>query len=465
MSYRIERDSLGDIKVEQNKYWGAQTERSRRNFPIGHEKMPKEIIHAFAILKRATATANCKLGLLDQDKEQAIHHATNLIMQGELDEHFPLVVWQTGSGTQSNMNVNEVIAHVGNDWLEAQRKQERLHPNDDVNKSQSSNDTYPTAMYVACSLKLKQKVLPAIQRLAKTFKEKSDKFDSIVKIGRTHYQDATPITLGQEISGWVAMLDQAIGMIQESRKHLQALAIGGTAVGTGLNTEPGFADYVCEEVSKFTNEEFTSAQNKFHALTSYDEVVYAHGSLKALAANLLKVTNDIRFLASGPRSGIGEITIPANEPGSSIMPGKVNPTQCEALSMVCVQVIGNDTTIGVAASQGHLELNVYKPLMAYNFLQSCELLATAIDSFNERCATGIEANTEQIEGYLHNSLMLVTALNPYIGYEKSAEIAQKAFAENKRLKEVAVDLGYVTEEQFDAYVKPEEMTYPHHHSN
>ena len=465
MSYRIERDSLGDIKVEQNKYWGAQTERSRRNFPIGHEKMPKEIVHAFAILKRATATANCKLGLLDQDKEQAIHHATNLIMQGELDEHFPLVVWQTGSGTQSNMNVNEVIAHVGNDWLEAQRKQERLHPNDDVNKSQSSNDTYPTAMYVACSLKLKQKVLPAIQRLAKTFKEKSDKFDSIVKIGRTHYQDATPITLGQEISGWVAMLDQAIGMIQESRKHLQALAIGGTAVGTGLNTEPGFADYVCEEVSKFTNEEFTSAQNKFHALTSYDEVVYAHGSLKALAANLLKVTNDIRFLASGPRSGIGEITIPANEPGSSIMPGKVNPTQCEALSMVCVQVIGNDTTIGVAASQGHLELNVYKPLMAYNFLQSCELLATAIDSFNERCATGIEANTEQIEGYLHNSLMLVTALNPYIGYEKSAEIAQKAFAENKRLKEVAVDLGYVTEEQFDAYVKPEEMTYPHHHSN
>lgn len=465
MSYRIERDSLGDIKVEQNKYWGAQTERSRRNFPIGHEKMPKEIVHAFAILKRATATANCKLGLLDQDKEQAIHHATNLIMQGVLDEHFPLVVWQTGSGTQSNMNVNEVIAHVGNDWLEAQRKQERLHPNDDVNKSQSSNDTYPTAMYVACSLKLKQKVLPAIQRLAKTFKEKSDKFDSIVKIGRTHYQDATPITLGQEISGWVAMLDQAIGMIQESRKHLQALAIGGTAVGTGLNTEPGFADYVCEEISKFTNEEFTSAQNKFHALTSYDEVVYAHGSLKALAANLLKVTNDIRFLASGPRSGIGEITIPANEPGSSIMPGKVNPTQCEALSMVCVQVIGNDTTIGVAASQGHLELNVYKPLMAYNFLQSCELLATAIDSFNERCATGIEANTEQIEGYLHNSLMLVTALNPYIGYEKSAEIAQKAFAENKCLKEVAVDLGYVTEEQFDAYVKPEEMTYPHHHSN
>src|SRR5699024_10423250 len=465
MSYRIERDSLGDIKVEQNKYWGAQTERSRRNFPIGHEKMPKEIVHAFAILKRATATANCKLRILEQDKEQAIHHSTNLIMQGELDEHFPLVVWQTGSGTQSNMNVNEVIAHVGNDWLEAQRKQERLHPNDDVNKSQSSNDTYPTAMYVACSLKLKQKVLPAIQRLAKTFKEKSDKFDSIVKIGRTHYQDATPITLGQEISGWVAMLDQAIGMIQESRKHLQALAIGGTAVGTGLNTEPGFADYVCEEVSKFTNEEFTSAQNKFHALTSYDEVVYAHGSLKALAANLLKVTNDIRFLASGPRSGIGEITIPANEPGSSIMPGKVNPTQCEALSMVCVQVIGNDTTIGVAASQGHLELNVYKPLMAYNFLQSCELLATAIDSFNERCATGIEANTERIEGYLHNSLMLVTALNPYIGYEKSAEIAQKAFAENKRLKEVAVDLGYVTEEQFDAYVKPEEMTYPHHHSN
>src|SRR5699024_10530618 len=280
MSYRIERDSLGDIKVEQNKYWGAQTERSRRNFPIGHEKMPKEIIHAFAILKRATATANCKLGLLDQDKEQAIHHATNLIMQGVLDEHFPLVVWQTGSGTQSNMNVNEVIAHVGNDWLEAQRKQERLHPNDDVNKSQSSNDTYPTAMYVACSLKLKREVLPAIQRLTKTLQEKSEAFASIVKIGRTHYQDATRITLGQEISGWVAMLEQASTMIQESRNHLQALAIGGTAVGTGLNTEPGFADYVCEEITALTNDTFISAQNKFQALTSYDEIVYAHGGLK-----------------------------------------------------------------------------------------------------------------------------------------------------------------------------------------
>src|SRR5699024_8600170 len=461
MEYRIEKDSLGEVKVQQDKYWGAQTERSKRNFPIGQEKMPRDIIHAFAILKRATATANNKLGLLEEHKKQAIHYATDLILDDKLTEHFPLVVWQTGSGTQSNMNVNEVIAHVGNQWLEKEQKSERLHPNDDVNKSQSSNDTYPTAMYVACSLKLKREVLPAIQRLTKTLQEKSEAFASIVKIGRTHYQDATPITLGQEISGWVAMLEQASTMIQESRNHLQALAIGGTAVGTGLNTAPGFADYVCEEITALTNDTFTSAQNKFHALTSYDEIVYAHGGLKALAANVLKITNDIRFLASGPRSGIGEITIPANEPGSSIMPGKVNPTQCEALSMVCVQVLGNDATIGIAASQGHLELNVYKPLLAYNFLQSCELLATAIDSFNERCAVGIEVNTERIEKYLHDSLMLVTALNPHIGYEKSAEIAQKSFAENKRLRDVAVELGYVTKEQFDVYVNPERMAHPH----
>lgn len=458
---RVERDSLGEIEVERNKYWGAQTERSKQNFPIGQELMPSEIIHAFAILKRSAATANAKLKLIKTEQKQAIHYATDRILNHELEDHFPLVVWQTGSGTQSNMNINEVIAHVGNEWLEKNNIDCRLHPNDDVNKSQSSNDTYPTAMYIAFVLKIEKFLIPAIESLYKSIHRKSIEYDSIIKIGRTHFQDATPITLGQEMSGWGAMLQKCKGMIKMSLQELKELAIGGTAVGTGLNTHPDFSNLVCEEISLFTNILFTSSKNKFHSLTSYDEAVFTHGAIKALAGDLLKITNDIRFLASGPRSGIGEITIPTNEPGSSIMPGKVNPTQCEALSMVCIQVMGNDTSIGIAASQGHLELNVYKPVIAYNFLQSCELLTDAINSFNERTVMGIEPNKDRIEALLNESLMLVTALNPHIGYEKSAEIAKKAHTENKNLREVAIELGYLTNEEFEKYVQPEKMAKPH----
>lgn len=460
MTFRIEKDTLGEVKVPADKYWGAQTQRSKQNFPIGKEKMPVEIIKAFAILKKSTAKANSELGLMEKQKADAIAYAAELVEAGELDEHFPLVVWQTGSGTQSNMNVNEVLAFVGNKWLEDQGSTLRLHPNDDVNKSQSSNDTYPTALHVAAVLKMEDIVLPAIQTLKDTIKKKVDAFQDVVKIGRTHLQDATPITLGQEMSGWHRMLEKAEMMVAESADHLKELAIGGTAVGTGLNAHPEFSDRVCKAISEQTGKDFVSAPNKFHSLTSYDEAVYAHGSLKALAADIMKIANDIRWLSSGPRSGLGEITIPANEPGSSIMPGKVNPTQSEAITMVVTQVMGNDATIGFAASQGNFELNVFKPVIAYNFLQSCQLLADSMLSFNERCVVGIEPNAERIEKFLKDSLMLVTALNPHIGYENAAKIAKKAFADNSTLKEAALELQLLTEEEFDKYVVPEDMTHP-----
>lgn len=460
MEYRVEKDTLGEINVPADKYWGAQTQRSKENFPIGNEKMPTEVIKAFAILKKSAAKANTELGLLDSKKAEAIAFAAGQIIDGKLHDHFPLVVWQTGSGTQSNMNVNEVIAFVGNKWLKEQGADVVLHPNDDVNKSQSSNDTYPTAMHVASVLKLEDTVLPAVAALKATLKEKMDAFKDIVKIGRTHLQDATPLTLGQEISGWHRMLEKSEMMIKESAQHLKELAIGGTAVGTGLNAHPEFSDLVCGAINDATGKAFISAPNKFHALTSHDETVYAHGALKALAADLMKIANDVRWLASGPRCGIGELVIPANEPGSSIMPGKVNPTQSEAVTMVAAQVMGNDASIGFAASQGNFELNVFKPMIAYNFLQSCKLLADSILSFDERCAQGIEPNYEQIDKNLNDSLMLVTALNPHIGYENAAKIAKKAFNDNTTLKETAVELGLLTEEEFDEYVKPKEMTYP-----
>ncbi|SFA81165.1 fumarase, class II [Lentibacillus halodurans] len=460
MDYRIETDTLGEIKVPADKYWGAQTQRSKQNFPIGREKMPTEVIQAFAILKKSAAKANRDLGLLDRQKAEAIGYAADQILDHKLDDHFPLVVWQTGSGTQSNMNVNEVIAYVGTEWLKQQGSDLTLHPNDDVNKSQSSNDTYPTAMHIAFVLKLEEAVLPALKTLKNTMKEKMDAFQDIVKIGRTHLQDATPLTLGQEISGWHRMLEKSANMINESLNYVKELAIGGTAVGTGLNAHPDFSEAVSQAISEETGRKFLSAPNKFHALTSHDETVHAHGALKGLAADLMKIANDVRWLASGPRSGIGEITIPANEPGSSIMPGKVNPTQSEAVTMVATQVMGNDAAIGFAASQGNFELNVFKPVIAYNFLQSCQLLADSMLSFDERCVKGIEPNDEQIEKYLRDSLMLVTALNPHIGYENAAKIAKKAFSDNSTLKEAAVDLELLTEEEFEKYVNPKEMTYP-----
>ncbi|WP_208589961.1 class II fumarate hydratase [Gracilibacillus suaedae] len=460
MDYRIERDTIGEMKVAKDKYWGAQTQRSKENFPIGSETMPTEIIEGFAILKRSAAIVNSELGLMEQLKADAIKHAADRILAGELYEHFPLVVWQTGSGTQSNMNVNEVIAYVGNLWLKEQNSDVTLHPNDDVNKSQSSNDTYPTALHIAAVRKLEDVVLPALATLKATVKEKMEAFDDIVKIGRTHLQDATPLTLGQEISGWHRMLEKTESMIKDSIPYVKELAIGGTAVGTGLNAHPEFSERVTAKISAYTGKDFVSAPNKFHALTSHDELVYAHGALKGLAADLMKIGNDVRWLASGPRCGIGEITIPANEPGSSIMPGKVNPTQSEAITMVATQVMGNDTAIGIAASQGNFELNVFKPVIAYNFLQSAQLLADSMLSFNDRCVVGIEPNHEQIEKNLNDSLMLVTALNPHIGYENAAKIAKKAFADNTTLKEAAVESGLLTAKQFDEWIKPEEMTYP-----
>lgn len=460
MEYRIEKDTLGEVEVEADKLWGAQTERSRRNFKIGKEKMPLEVIHAFAILKRSAAIVNEELGKLDKEKMTAIVEAADEIIDGKLNEHFPLVVWQTGSGTQSNMNVNEVIAHVGNKKLESKNSEVKLHPNDDVNKSQSSNDTFPTAMHVAAVLMIEKQLLPAIKKLKDTLKKKSEQFNGIIKIGRTHLQDATPLTLGQEISGWQRMLEKSESMLENSLNYVRELAIGGTAVGTGINAHPKFGEKVSAEISKYTGTKFISAPNKFHALTSHDDLVYAHGALKALAADLMKIANDVRWLASGPRCGIGELTIPANEPGSSIMPGKVNPTQCEAMTMIACQVMGNDAAIGFAASQGNFELNVFKPVIIYNFLQSVKLLADGIESFHDRCIIDIEPNVDVIEHYLHDSLMLVTALNPHIGYEKAAEIAKKAFKDNSTLKEAAVQLGNLTAEQFDQYINPAEMIHP-----
>ena len=461
MEYRIEKDTMGEMKVPKDAYWAAQTQRSVENFKIGEEKMPKEIIKAFAYLKKSVALVNNELGKLDDDKANAIAKAADEIIEGKLDGNFPLVVWQTGSGTQSNMNVNEVIANRATEILGGDFTKEKLvHPNDDVNKSQSSNDTYPTALHVAAIIAVEENLIPAIEKLEKTLDDKSKEYDNIVKIGRTHLQDATPLTLGQEISGWVEMLRKSKKMIKDSLEAVRELAIGGTAVGTGLNAHPELGERVAKKISELTGHSFISAPNKFHALTSHDALVYAHGALTALASDMMKIANDVRWLASGPRCGIGEIEIPANEPGSSIMPGKVNPTQSEAVTMVACQVMGNNTTISIAASQGNFELNVFKPVIAYNFLQSTKLLADSIISFNDKAAVGIKPIKEKIDYYLHNSLMLVTALNPYIGYENAAKIAKAAHANGTTLKEEAVKLGLLTEEEFDKYVVPEDMTSP-----
>lgn len=457
MAYRIEKDTIGEIKVPSEKYWAAQTERSRQNFPVGKEKMPMEVIVAFAHLKKAAAVANNGLGKLSDDKKDAIVHACDRVIARELDEHFPLVVWQTGSGTQSNMNVNEVVSYVANEYLSEKGVDEKVHPNDDVNKSQSSNDTYPTAMHVALYQSVEEQLVPALENLKGTFQKKEDEFQNIIKIGRTHLQDATPLTLGQEISGWRYMLEKCETLIGESKEQLKNLAIGGTAVGTGINAHPEFGDRVAKEISGQTGYEFVSSPNKFHALTAHDEVVYLHGALKALAADLMKIANDVRWLSSGPRAGIAEIEIPANEPGSSIMPGKVNPTQSEMLTMVATQVFGNDASVGFAASQGNFELNVFKPVIFYNTLQSIYLLADGMQTFNDKCAVGIEPIEENIGRFLKNSLMLVTALNPHIGYENAAKIAKNAHEKGLTLKESAIESGLLTEEQFDEWIKPEDM--------
>ncbi|PSL50886.1 fumarase class II [Salsuginibacillus halophilus] len=460
MSYRVEKDTLGEMHVPADKHWGAQTQRSLHNFPIGIETMPLEVVRGFAILKKAAALANNRLNNLDDHIAEAISEAADEVIRGELNDHFPLSVWQTGSGTQSNMNMNEVLARRGTEKLQEKGYEVSIHPNDDVNRSQSSNDTFPTAMHVASVTKVEDELLPALNKLKNTMKEKSETFDAVIKIGRTHLQDATPLTLGQEISGWHRMLEKSEEMVTESLRHLRDLAIGGTAVGTGINAHVNFGTYVAEEISKITGKTFQSAPNKFHALTSHDDTVHVHGALKGLAADLMKIANDVRWLASGPRSGIGEITIPANEPGSSIMPGKVNPTQSEALTMVAAQVMGNDATIGVSASQGNFELNVFKPVIVYNFLQSCTLLSDAMTSFNDKCAVGIEPDQTKIDEHLRNSLMLVTALNPHIGYENAAKIAKQAHEAGTTLKEAAINSGLLTEEQFDKIVDPSQMVGP-----
>ncbi|MCM3586035.1 class II fumarate hydratase [Mesobacillus maritimus] len=456
-NYRIERDTIGEIKVPVGKYWGAQTQRSKQNFKIGSEIMPIEVIYAFAHIKKAAAKVNASLGNLNKNKSTAIMSACDEIINGNWDEHFPLVVWQTGSGTQTNMNVNEVIARRGMEIMEKQGVSENIHPNDDVNMAQSSNDTFPTAMHIAALQSVTQQLLPVLNELIATLQTKEDEFSGIIKIGRTHLQDATPLTLSQEVSGWRAMVEKDKKMIESTLVYLQDLAIGGTAVGTGINADKKFGELMAQEISKQTYLSFQSAPNKFQALTSHDELVHLHGALKALAADLMKIANDVRWLASGPRSGIGELTIPANEPGSSIMPGKVNPTQSEALTMIATQVFGNDATIGFAASQGNFELNVFKPVIIYNFLQSVKLLADGMKSFHDKCVVGIVANTETIKANLENSLMLVTALNPYIGYEKAAKIAKLAYNENLTLREAAIKTGFLTEEEYDKWVRPDNM--------
>ena len=453
MEYLIEHDSMGEMREPANALWGAQTERSHENFPIGTERMPREVIRAFAVLKKAAARANARLGRLSDDDAALIGQVADEILAGDLDENFPLVVWQTGSGTQSNMNVNEVIANRGN----AIAGKRRLHPNDTVNMSQSSNDTFPTAMHIAAVTTVTLDLLPAIDQLRATFLRLEEENVGVVKSGRTHLQDAVPIAFSQEVSGWRGLLEGSREEILASLVGLHRLALGGTAVGTGLNAPDGFAELVASEVAQLTGEPFVTDPNKFRALTGKDAMVFSHGALKGLAANMMKIANDVRWLASGPRLGLGEITIPANEPGSSIMPGKVNPTQCEAVTMVAVQVMGNDATIGFAASQGNFELNVFMPVIAYDYLQSVRLLADSIRSFDERCASGITANRERMAHNLHDSLMLVTCLNPSIGYENAAKVAHKAFDEGTSLRDACVSLGFLTPERFDEVFKPEEM--------
>ena len=461
MEYRIEKDTMGPVEVPADKYWGAQTQRSINNFKIGgaRHQMPIEIIHAFAILKKSAALTNAELGVLDQKKAEDIAMVCDEILAGDLDDQFPLVIWQTGSGTQSNMNVNEVVAnraHVrqGGTLDDAKKY---IHPNDDVNKSQSSNDTFPTAMHIAAYKMVAETTIPGVEHLRNTLKEKSEKFMSVVKIGRTHFMDATPLTLGQEFSGYVAQLDHALRAIKNTLSHLSELALGGTAVGTGLNTPSGYAERVAEKIAEFSGNPFVTAPNKFESLAAHDAMVETHGALKQLAVSLMKIANDIRMLSSGPRSGIGEILIPENEPGSSIMPGKVNPTQVEAMTMVCAQVMGNDVALSIGGSNGHFELNVFKPMMVNNLLNSARLLGDACVSFTDNCAVGIEPNIPFIKQHLENSLMLVTALNPHLGYENAASIAKKAHKEGTSLREAALSLGLLTNEQFDDWVKPAEM--------
>ena len=457
MEYRIEHDSMGEVKVPADRLWAAQTERSHENFRIGVdiETMPREITHAFGILKKAAAMANAELKpeKMTSEKLGAISQACDEVISGSLNDHFPLVVWQTGSGTQSNMNANEVIANRSNQIAGSKL----CHPNDDINMSQSSNDTFPTAMHISAVIAIEDKLLPAIETLIATFKRLEAENEGIVKSGRTHLQDATPIKFSQEISGWRSSLERDAELLRIAVKPLYELALGGTAVGTGLNAPKGFAELVAAKVASLTGKPFVTAENKFHALTSKDELVFAHGAIKATACDMMKIANDIRWLASGPRDGLGEIHIPENEPGSSIMPGKVNPTQCEAVTMVAVQVMGNDVAVGMAASQGNFELNVFMPVAAYNFLQSARLLAEAIVSFNINCAVGITANKEKMYHNLHNSLMLVTALNPYIGYDNAAKTAKKAFKDNISLKQACVELGFLTAEKFDEVFHPEQM--------
>lgn len=453
MDYRIERDTMGELQVPADCFWGAQTQRSLINFPIGTEKMPKEIIYSFSIMKHAAANTNCKLGLLDEERCALIGRVCEEIKAGLLDDNFPLSVWQTGSGTQTNMNVNEVIANRGNALI----GKKLLHPNDHVNMSQSSNDTFPSAMHIAAALAIRRRLLPAMEAMISTMRRLEEENKGVIKTGRTHLQDAVPIAFSQEISGWRGMLETTKEMIVQSLDGLYKLALGATAVGTGLNCPPGFAEGVAKEIAAMTETPFVSAPNKFHALTSKDELVFTHGALKALAANLMKIANDVRWLASGPRCGLGEIHIPENEPGSSIMPGKVNPTQCESMIMVAVQVMANDVAIGIAASQGNFELNVMMPVCIYNFLQSVRLLADSMNSFNLRCLGGIVPNRRKMEENLHRSLMLATALNPYIGYDNAAKTVKKAFEEDISLKEAAAALGFLSEERFDEIIRPEKM--------
>jgi len=463
MEYRIEKDTMGEMQVPADKYWAAQTQRSVQNFQIGVEKMPMEVVYGFANLKKACALVNNELGRLEDDKSDAIVKACDSVLAGELDDNFPLVVWQTGSGTQSNMNMNEVVANKATELLGGDFTKEHLvHPNDDVNKGQSSNDTYPTGMRIAEVVAVTDNLIPALKQLKGTLEAKSKAFSDIVKIGRTHLQDATPLTLGQELSGYVAMLETNLKQIEDALVYCRELAIGGTAVGTGLNSHPEFSQRVAAQLNSFMEKDygFISQPNKFHALTGHDAEVVLSGALKALAANLMKIANDIRWLASGPRCGLGEIEIPANEPGSSIMPGKVNPTQAEAITMVAVQVMGNDAAVGFAASQGNFELNVFKPVIAYNILQSVRLLADSMRSFDVNCAVGIQPIEEKIKKFLNDSLMLVTALNPYIGYENAAKIAKTAHANGTTLKEEAINLGFLSAEEFDRYVQPQEMIAP-----